>query len=337
VAWKNSPQEILDSKGFVETDELDESYVDALLTKNRTAYLRITKYAVQKFIEQCLRPDGQFRGFYNRMQPFTGDFVVNEDFDGDPSKRHIQIATYYGGMREMEPAIFINDSGYTYTPASLGGLSGGWNECDKEGNQIVHITDLVPVPLELTIAAVNDHSFVEHMCAFLSSAFGADQRFLTNWILRPNKITRGRLWGAYWEVRVGQGHSASAMSSTPLRGDAEDHVWTRTFSLELDFENSSYYTYRANPKIDFEDTALDIRVPTTIPVHNVIPVHVSDMPYPITMYSDNLKVALIEQRGSTWYIHPKRIGKFKLLVAKPGGTEKNIEIYAEKEITVTLR
>ncbi len=325
---------LLQRKSFLNVDDLSKSELDGLYKANPTKYVSITKWTIQKYLEACLREDGQFRPFFDKFAPFTGGFVVNENYEGDPHKRHIQIARYYSQARAMPPQIFIQDTGYNYVPASLGGLTAGWNERDKQGNQIVRVMDVIPVPLEITISGL-DEEFVDSMEGFFSAAFGQYQKFLCGWVLKPAKSQHNS--GAYWEVRIPQTHTVGPKTSQGIRGDPENQVWSVTATVEFEFENSTYITYRAKPEGDFRPPEFEVFVPSRITTHDVVPINFLDMPYPFRIYSSDLRVALIEQRQTSYFIRPKRVGTFTLIVAKPGSTEGEMTTVAEKEITIVPR
>lgn len=326
---------IIDGKSFIKTEELDQSYIDALKAGNDTRYLNLTKFTVQKYLEACLRPDGQFRKFFDKFAVFTGGFVVNENFNGkNDDRRHLQIARYMSQTKAMPPQIFIQDEGYNHTPSGLGGFSAGWNERTPDGAQIVRVTGIAEIPLVITFSAVKDETAVDDMIGFFEAAFGDYQKFLCGWVLRP----ASPIDGAYWEVRIPLTWNIGTKTSSPILGSAgEDVVWSVTAPITFDFENSSYITYQAAPIADLRNTDFTVEVPTSIPLNSVIPINIGHMPYPIEIYSSDYRIALIRQEGSSYFIHPKRAGVFKLVIAKKGGDDQTKQMYEEKEIRVTLR
>jgi len=327
---------IIDGKNFIKTDDLDRSYIDALKAGNDTRYLSLTKYTVQKYLEACLRSDGQFRPFFDKFAVFTGGFVVNENFNGlNDNQRHLQIARYMSQIKSMPPQIFIQDEGYTHTSSGLGGLSAGWNERTPDGAQIVRVTGIAEIPLAITYSVVQDETAVDDMIGFFEAAFGDYQKFLCGWVLRP----ASPIDGAYWEVRIPlSGWSVGAKSNSPVIGSSgEDVIWSVTVSITFDFENSSYITYRAAPIADLYNAEFTVAVPSSIPINSVIPIEMGHMPYPVDVYSSDIRVALIDQEGSKYFIRPKRPGVFNLIISKRGGTDRTKQVYTEKEIRVTLR
>jgi hypothetical protein len=182
---------------FIEVDDLDRSAIQGLYSTDITQYLKITKLTIQKYLENCIHENGQFRKFFNHFASFTTEFVVNESLERDSSQRHLQIARYYSSMREAPPQIFIQDSGYEYAPSSMGGLTSGINSMDKNRTQIVRVMDVVPIPIEIVCAATDEQQ-IEDLAAFVTAAFGQFQRFTCGYILHPPISNKG----IYWEVRI---------------------------------------------------------------------------------------------------------------------------------------
>lgn len=324
---------LIDGKTFIKIDELDQSYIDALKAGNDTRYLSLTKYTLQKYLEACLDKGGQFRPFFEKFAIFAGEFVVNQNLSEDNTERNLQIARYYSQLKARPPQIFIQDGGYNYTPASLGGLTAGWNERTDEGDQIVRVMDVVPIPIEITFSAVNDEEFIDSMAGFFSAAFGQYQRFLCGYVLSPATS----IDGAYWEVRIPLDHSVGTKSNTGLHGDPSDVIWSITCSMTVDFENSSYITYRSAPIGDLAHVDFVVEVPDTVPMGTVIPINLSHMPYPVEIYSSDFRVAIVQLQESSYFIHTKRPGLFKLMITKQAATDETRPTFIEKEIRVTLR
>lgn len=330
--FQTTARQLLSEKSFIKADDLDDSFIEALYTANSTQYVKITKWALQKFLEACLREGGQFRPFFDKFAPFTGKFVVNKNFDNDPRKRPLQIARFFSQMTERPPQMFIQDTGYSYVPAGLGGLTGGWNTRDKYGNQVVHVFDSVPIPIEITFVSTSEDD-TDEMMGFFSLAFGSFQKLLLGWYLAPEKAIKG----AYWTVLLPYAHQLSAKTKQALHGDGEDQLWIITFSFEPIFENSTYLTYRSKPTADLRAGSFLVTLPEKITLHSTFPLQLRDIPYPIQVYSDNYKVAIVQEENAQYIVYPKRIGKFNLVVSKIGGTEENRPILYKQEVEVVLR
>ena len=330
--YQTTPRQLLKSKSFIKGDELSDSHLQALYTANSTQYVKITKFAIQRFLEECLRPDGMFRKFFDKFAPFTGNFVVNENFDGDKRKRHLQIARYFADMRERPPQFFIQDGGYQYKPASLGGLTGGWNQQDKQGNQVVHIFDSVPVPIDITFASTSEDD-VDMMGGFIGMAFGQFQRFLMNWYIQPDEAVKG----AYWIVMLPYSFGAGSKVRQNLHGDPDEAVWLQTFNFDCTFENSTYLTYRSQPVGDLSPGRFEVIVPSKITLSDTVPIQFKDLPFPVKVYSEDYRIAIVQRQNTQYIIYPKRVGKFNLVVAKSGGTEQERDILAKQEVQIVLR
>lgn len=327
------PRVLLERKAFITPDDLARSDLDALYTGDASRYINIAKLTIQKFLEACLREDGQFHTFFTRFASFAGNFVVNENFSKDERRRMIQIVRFFEDAKERPPQIFIQDGGYSYKHASLGGLTAGWNERTADGQQIVRVMDSVDIPMQITCAAL-DETTIEDLQGFLSLAFGQMQRFLGGWILRPSKIIEG----AYWEVQLPLTFEVGAKSFANFHGDPTRRICSFTFNFTPTFENSTYITYNQKPAFDMATKRFEIVVPTKITLGSVVPITLKNIPSPITIYSNNSKIALIRQQATTYFIIPKRLGKFKMVVAKPTTEgEREQLVYGEQEMEVVLR
>lgn len=328
------PRDALRRKSYIEVNDLGRSELDALYSGGDiTQYVKITKLTIQKFIEACLSPDGQFRTLCKRFASFTGDFIINQNLEPDSRKRMLQIARYFEQVKERPPQIIIQDKGYHYEPASLGGLTAGWNERNREGQQIVRIYDSIPIPIEITCAAM-DETTTEDLQSFLSFAFGSFQKFMCGYELKPSKA----MAGAYWVVLLPAIHEMGARNNASFQGDPKTQIFAFTMTMEVRFENSTYITYNEAPLPELANVQMEVTVPSKITLGSVVPVMLGNTVYPIAVYSSDPRVAYIEQQHTTFFIKPQRVGKFKLIVAKPSGaTDETMTVYAEKEMTVSLR
>jgi len=317
---------------FVRLDHLSQSAVKGLYAKDITQYLKITKLTLQKYLEACIHPEGQFREFFKNFATFTTNYVVNEALSDDPQARHLQIARFFSGMRESPPQIFIQDNGYEYVPASLGSLTAGWNTRTEEGVQIVRIMDVVPVPVTITCATQSEQE-IDDLIAFISAAFGQFQRFTCNYILSPS----GSGQGVYWEVRIPLKHSISPKSHAALHNDPRDQLWQASCTMEVEFENSTYIQYNAAPRAQPGEGTMQVVLPDRIPLTRHVPFSIQKMQYPVKVYSSDERIAVIFSRGTSFTISPKRVGRFKVMIMKVGvGGNSNIPLI-EKEVEVVVR
>jgi len=325
---------------FIRLDALDESSIRGLYSKDLTQYLRITKITIQKYLEACLHPQGQFREFFKQFASFSVQYTVNEALSDDPQTRSIQIGRFFDRTREAPPQIIIQDNGYDYTPASLGSLTEGYNTLTVQGVQIVRVMDVVPIPIEITCAAAQERD-LEDLLAMCSAAFGQLIRFTTNYVLRPAEAGNG----AYWEVRIPLQHRVSPKSRSPLHNDPQKSFWSATVSMDVEFENSTYVGYRAAPNYVPTDGQIQLGIPDQIPISGPVPFTIKDMPFPLLVYSDDSRIAVVSSgTGNTSFIiRPKRLGKCKILVTKHGVTtgkpihDGDHKVIAEKEIEVVSR
>lgn len=317
---------------FVRLDQMSKSAIQGLYAQDITQYLKVTKLTIQKYLEACVHPKGQFRPFFDKFATFMANYVVNESLDDDPQARHLQISRFFPRMRENPPQIFIQDNGYEYTPASLGSLTAGWNTKTKDGVQIVRIMDVVSIPITITCAALGEQE-IDDLLAFMSAAFGQFQRFTCNYILSPER--KGQ--GVYWEVRIPLRHSISAKTHTALHADPRDQLWQATCSMEVEFENSTYIQYNAAPQGEPGSGPMTIHLPDRVPLAGHVPFTIQKMRYPISVRSTDERVAVIYSRGTSYTIRPKRIGKFKIMVTKTGIGGNPETPLIEKDVEVVVR
>ena len=116
--------------------------------------------------------------------------------------------------------------------------------------------------------------------------------------------------------------------------------------MTVDFENSTYIKYSAYPKYSPKQGSIQLNAPDKVRLSKKTRFTIAQMPYPVRVYSDNSKIALIHEDKTSWVIWPKRLGTFKIMVAE-GQTEvkadpsrtrrKGGTIVAEKEVTVVAR
>lgn len=317
---------------FIQMDPLDKSTLSAIANHDVTQYLKVTKLAIRQYLQECLRQEGQFRTFFDRVASYTIGYHVNEELPDDLHERHIQVAAYWEGMTERPPQIFIQDNGYEYKPASLGSLTAGWNMRTKDGHQLVRVMDVVPIPILIRCVAL-DVQEIEDLAAFLSVAFGQLNRFTLNYYLKP----KTNQYGAYWEVRIPLTHSISAKSNTPVHGDPKLQFWSIDCSLTVDFENSIFMQYRSKPEVELSQNSMFFDTPSTIILGQDQPITLQYHPDPVGVYSNNAKVAGVRKSGNGWTIIPRRPGTFTLVVSRTVGNNSGPEILASKEITVKSR
>ena len=317
---------------LIALDDLDVDAISGLYAGDINQYPKIAKLTLQKFLEQCIKATGQLRKFFDRFASYTIGYHVNEKLDTeDRHKRHMQISRYFEGTAEYPPQIFIQDNGYHYAPASLGGFTAGVNTRNKHGTQIIRVMDVVELPIEFTCAATTEAQ-VEDLTAFLSNAFGQYQRWLCTYVLRPRENRKG----IYYEVRIPLTHDVGAKSHTSLHQDPRKQMWQQSCSLLVEFENSSFIQYVADPRYVSAETASPvIEAPDKVRIYTDNLFRVSKMPYPIRVYSDDSRVAIISEMQTHYMISPKRLGTFRIMVAKgaPGAaqsilTEKQVDVVA---------
>ncbi len=322
---------------FITADTISQSAIEGLVTKDISQILKVTKFTLQKYLEACIHPEGQFRKFFQQFATFTGGFTINENLDKDVVKRHLQIASFFRATREQPPQIFIQDAGYRYVPSGIGGFSAGFNTRTKLGDHVIRISHVVEVPIEFSIVAT-DEQMCQDLEAFLTAAFSLEfMRFTCGGVLRPPKRQVVKNASAYWEVRIPLDHQMGTKSHTPLHDDSQDRFWDATCSMTVDFENSSYIHYNAAPKFDQKQGALKILVPDRISIRRRHRIPLIDLAFPFRIYSDDSRIAVIEQTQTQFVIRPKKVGKFNIIVARPGGREIGVQVVGSQQVEVIPR
>ncbi len=336
------PEQTRPGRDFLRVDDMARDALVALNEKDITQYPAVTKWAVQKYIEECMAPEGVFKKFFNYFATYAVDNVVNETLSSNPVKRdkqlrssfkqYIQVARFADEVRERPPQIFIQDSGYDYTPSSLGGFSEGFATGDDLGSQNVRITDDVMIPIEITCAALKEQTCGD-LAAFLSAIFGQlGQKFTVNYLLKPAPNDKG----IYWEVRLPLTHRMSAKSNTALHGDVKDQIWTVTCSLETWFENSAYIYYRNDPRYQPTQRESALFFPDTIKVGTIIPIEFNYEPALSDVVSSDSRIAIIYKTNTHYVVKAKKLGKFTIQVMEHKGPD-GATVLLEHDVEVVVR
>ena len=193
--------------------------------------------------------------------------------------------------------------------------------------------DSVDIPIEITCAAL-DETTIDDLQGFLSLAFGAQQKWLGGWVLKPSR----QVEGAYWELILPLTFEVGPKSHAGFHNDPQKQIHSFTCNLPIIFENSTYMTYKAAPVFDMANKSFEIVVPTKITLNSAVPITLLNTTLPLEIYSSDSRIALIGLKQTTYFIYPKRLGRFTLVIAKPRTTsDENQLIYAEKEMEVVLR
>ena len=321
------------SPQFIAMAPLDRSALTGLMRADVTQYLRVTKLAIKQYLEECLKPNGQFRTFFDKIATYTIGYHINENLDQDPDARHLQIAAFYENMRERPPQIFIQDDGYQYITNSLGSLCAGWNMNTRAGHQVVHVMDVLKIPIAITCVTTSQQE-IEDLIAFLSAAFGQLCRFTVNYILRQHPDVEGSLW----EVRIPLTHNIGAKVHTPIHGDPRQPFWSVACSMDLEFENSIMLQYKSQPTVQIKKGDISLQVPSSIRLGQDVRVTLLNYPRPLIVYSTDPRIATILERGYEWIILPRRVGTFTLMVTRLTGTRTSgPEILAQQDIEIVAR
>ncbi|MFA5135482.1 MAG: hypothetical protein WC505_06890 [Patescibacteria group bacterium] len=312
---------------------MSETALSGLAERDITRYLEVVKLTLQRFMEECLGKEGQFREFFDRFASFTTGFIVNETLDRDPNKRHLQIARYFDDIQERPPQIFIQDNGYNYQPSGLGGIDDGWNMRNERGQQVIRVADVVTIPCQITCAALSEQD-INNMAAFISAAFGQFQQEICKYILKP-KPNPDR--PAHWEVRLPFTFKVSPKKHESLHEDTRQQLWSVTADMDVVFENSVYMIYANQPKLEFTEGTLGVSVPSTIRLGQNVPINLTKHPPRFTVYTDDPRVAVVHKTNLTFSLQPRRPGTCTLFVTAEDGGSKGPRIFFQQTITVVSR
>jgi hypothetical protein len=333
------------SPQYIRIDPMAETALSGLGNRDITRYLELTKLVIQRYLEECWRPDGQFRQFFDRHASFMGGFIVNEALDQDPDKRHIQIARYFDDAQEAPSQIFIQTSGHEYQPSGLGCLSDGWNLRDQYGTQVIQITDIVKIPVQITCAALKQTD-IDMLAASMLAMFGQFQRLTCNYILRAQPTPE---YQPQWEVRLPLRPRISNLRHDKLHDDPMAQMWSVQCDLDCVLENSVLMQYRAAPRFDFAEPTFTLTVPSTLRLRQDLTVPLDHYPPRSVFYSTDPRVATVYQQHNSIVIQPRRLGTFTLMVtaedtagpetpATPGGAPTlGPRVLFQQVITVVAR
>jgi hypothetical protein len=78
------PEQTRPGRDFLRVDDMARDALVVLNQKDITQYPAIVKWAIQKFIEECMSPTGQFKPFFKHFATYSADYVVNEPLSTYP-------------------------------------------------------------------------------------------------------------------------------------------------------------------------------------------------------------------------------------------------------------
>ena len=160
---------------------------------------------------------------------------------------------------------------------------------------------------------------------------------MTRWLLRPHpSCHQTDNGGVYWEIRLPDSYNISAKAHAPLHDDPEKQLWQATLTITVDFENSSWFRYAAQPMFAPSEDEFTVNAPDRIGLNTgSVPIEVLCRTEPLLVYSDDARVAVVRRQGKRFEIEPRRIGTFNLVASRAVGREEGPEVFYTKEITVT--
>jgi len=320
---------------FIRIDPLAESALSGLGNRDVTRYLELAKLIVHRYLEECIRPDGQFRQFFDRFANFSHGFVVNQNLDQDPDKRHIQIARFFEDLKESPAQIFIQTTGHEYQPVGPGGITDGWNTRDGLGTQVVQVTDVVKIPVQITCAALSQQE-IDDLAALMAATFGQFQKWTCNYILRAQPTETSR---SQWELRLPPRYRIANMRHDKLHDDPRQQVWSVQCDLDCVLENSVLLSYRARPSMQLDETpeTFEVQVPTVLLVRQNFSVPLNYYPPRCAIYSTDPRVATVDRDETSLTIRPRRPGTFTLMATTEDGDQQGCRILLQQVITVRAR
>jgi hypothetical protein len=319
---------------FIRIDPLAQTALSGLAERDITRYIEIVKFALQRYLEECLSQEGQFRKFFDHFASFTTGYIINQNFDNDPDKKHFQIARYFDDVKERPPQIFIQDNGHEYHPAGLGGIDEGWNLRSPNGQQVIRVVDVVTIKCQLTGVALSETD-INNIDAFLSLAFGSRQFLTCGYILQPKPDPNHP---TYWEVRLPLKFNLGGKKHTPLHEDPRQQLWSITCDMDVVYENSVYMTYANQPHYDFQRGSLSVTVPSTIRLGQDVPILLSQAPPRFMCYTSDPKIAVVNKTNLSFTLKPRQPGTCTLFVtSEEGKTQGPSRIMYQQNITVVTR
>jgi len=300
----------------------------------KSAEARVTetvKNALVSYLGRYLNSDGIHRQLLNLTAEFSVQFDTRlsgpKDPD-DPSVYEVQLARFWSELRQKLPCILITDTGFTYKPTGIGGLTNSFRV--NSNTSAVQLAMLAEIPIDLHIAALD-----ETTCG--------DIRDILVYVLGPlTSFTKGHIITSTrpedkWEIRLPITFEPSGLTHKNITQDTKDQMWTTTVSLKATFEGLVNIGFDnqlhqdliqgIDPNVDrvpltFDGTgrlvpreiapSIDttITVPSTITLHQNAPIEAEWLPSNSYFISTDPKIALID--SATCVIIPKRIGSFQL-------------------------
>lgn len=312
----------------------------------RDAEARVTetvKTAIQSYLSLFLSPEGIHRRLLKLTAGFSVQFetrIKGSRDQEDPTIYDVQLAKYWGELRQKLPCILIVDTGFEYENPGLGGITDSWPI--NINTSSVQLTMLASIPVELQIAALDETS-----CS--------DIRDLLVYILGPlSHINKGHVIRSHrpedkWEVRLPLDFQPAGLERKQMNSDPVDSMWTTSISftpvfeglIRVGFANQTHpdmhkilsnfdelipvgFRLETGQAVPISTAAsIDmIKVPSTVKLSQHAVIEVPWIPAKAHFVSDNPRIALIDQR--THVIIPKRLGTFavKLVQDNRGGLQE---------------
>jgi len=318
----------------------------------KDAEARVTetvKNAVARYLGLYLNSDGIHRHLLNLTAGFSVQFdtrIRGPRDPEDPSVYEIQLARFWGDLRQKLPCILVVDSGFKYRSPGLGGIVNSF--AVNKTTSSVQLSMLADVPIELHIAALD-----ETTCG--------DIRDILVYILGPlSSMTKGHVITSNrpedkWEVRMPLTFEPSGLAHKGITNDTKDQMWTTTINLtpvfegliRIAFANQIHpdliqgvdgitdgvplgYNLGTGMLVTVSDSpiATSINIPATITLQQHAVIEFDWLPTTSYFTSSDPKIALINQESRT--IIPKKLGTFqvKLVQAVPGGDRGPSVLYS---------
>lgn len=199
----------------------------------RTAEARVTetvKSALQSYLKRYLDTSGVHREQLQLTAPYTVHYETRlsgpRDHE-DPTIYEVQLARFWGELRQRLPAILIVDTGFQRETPGLGGITDSRHINDHLSQ--VELSMLATVPMELQIAAM-DSTTCGDLRDALAYIFGVGTH------LNKGHIIRSQRPEDKWEVRIPLNETYSGLERRNVTEDPKDSFWSTTIGLEMVFE-----------------------------------------------------------------------------------------------------
>ncbi len=294
-----------------------------IVAEVRTRATHLTKMAIQSYLNEFFRDDGQYRYQIQRLAPYSVQFetgITGTARDEDPTLYEMQIARLWQGIRTKLPCILIVDASYTPNSTGLGGVVEGLDFGRFQG-----ISMRVDATLGITLEiAANDQTVASDIRDVLCLIFGQLTHFNRSHYLEPEEE------GASWVVRLPLTFEVGGLDRRQIQGDNLDIYWSTSLTLNVDFEgvatlpmehpdnilkdslstDVTFDPFFENEEDVSPSVSLDIFVPETVRFGVRTPIRAYSVPFGSKFKSDNMNILYVQDN----VLIPVKMGECHVLL-----------------------